>query len=307
MIDSDGLSALFYDAAQKASNSTERSQQAAEHYLGVSDIGHCREYARRTIIQEPYSDERDKTAAFIGTILGAGYEAALRAEHPDWLFQHEVLVSLPSGTKVMGHPDVVATDIDVLIDLKSKDGLEVVKKEGPTTQQWFQTHGYASACIEQGLLTENCQVALVYYDRSGATPEPHTVMAPYDPDVLVQMDMWLEDVFYAVRQGEEAARDKPRDWCERWCERYSACRLYDTDVTGLLEATDTLAAIATYAEGHELERTGKRMKDESKAVLRGVSGHSATHTVRWVEIGPTEIAATTRAGYSRLDLRKRSN
>jgi hypothetical protein len=46
------------------------------------------------------------------------------------------------------------------------------------------------------------------------------------------------------------------------------------------------------------------MKDNAKlSIPAQLSGTTGTHTVRWVEIGPTVVAAGTRKGYRKLDIR----
>lgn len=303
----DRIADLWVEAIQEATTSTERALQQADFRLGMSDLGHCHEYARRMIKQEPFSDERDKTAAFLGSVIGEGVESALHRKHPDWLFQQEIVTTLPSGLRIPGHPDVIDPTTPLVADNKTKDGFEVIKKMGHTQQQRFQKHGYAAGCIQAGLVPEEgLMVANVYIDRSGSEIRPYVIAEPYDPGVLEEIDAWIEDVLYAVRNDEESSRDMPRDWCERFCEYFSSCRLYDTDVTGLLEAPDVLSAIEVYEEGKALEKEGKKKKDQAKTVLEGVVGHTPTHTLRWIEIGATTIPETHRAGYARLDLRART-
>lgn len=305
--EAEDLADLIEQAVQEATSTTDRALQQQDFRLGMSDLGHCREYARRMVLQEPFTDERDKTAAFLGTIVGAGYEAALARRHPEWLFQTEVITNLPSGYAIPGHPDIVDPVGNRVLDLKTKDGLEVVKREGSTEQQRFQKHGYAGGLLQMGMLdpTRPVLVGNVYIDRSGSTPRPYVVLEPFDPGVLEEIDAWLDDVFYAVRNGEEASRDKPRDFCERYCEYFTACRLYDTDVTGLIEDSTSLTAISLYVEGHELETKGKRLKDEAKSALIGVTGHTEEHVVRTVPVGETFIQGYMRKGYDRIDIRKK--
>lgn len=300
----DELADLFEQAIQHAAGNTARSAQQQDFRLGMSDLGHCREYARRMIVQEPYTDVRDKSAAFIGSVLGEAVEHALISLHPDagWVRQDEVVTTLPSGTQIVGHPDLYKRDL--VVDLKSKDGFEVVKRMGSTQQQHFQKHGYALGLVQEGKVDPaGLVVANVYIDRSGKQPRPHVVAEPWDDQIGDKIDLWLEDVFYAVMHQEEAERDMPRDWCERWCEYFTGCRLYDTDVTGLLTAPDVLAAVQTYEEGKRLEREGARLKAEAKPHLEGVAGSTGTHMVRWTQIEAATIAASTRAAYKRLDIR----
>jgi hypothetical protein len=80
----------FYDAIQNASNGTERSKQQQDMFIGVSTLGHCKQYAALMMKQTPFSDERDKTAAFFGTVAGDAIEAQLKKDHPEWLIQEKL-------------------------------------------------------------------------------------------------------------------------------------------------------------------------------------------------------------------------
>src|SRR5690349_373017 len=79
----------YYEAIQNAANGTARSAQAQDHRMGVSNLGHCRQYAKLLIEQTPFSDTRDKTAAFFGTVAGDAIEAQLFKDHPEWLIEDE--------------------------------------------------------------------------------------------------------------------------------------------------------------------------------------------------------------------------
>ena len=328
-----------YGAIQNASNGTERSAQQQAFRLGMSNIGHCQQAAVYMIKQTPPSDVRDKSAAFFGTVAGAAIEAQMKLDHPDWLFQQDTVFAIPSGGELGAHPDIVipadaAISKDEFIkrvrfhqareageiegpelpeghvqgvwDLKSKDKLDVIRKYGPSKQQVFQLTGYASSCIDAGLLDPEQPIWLsdVYFDRSGAQHEAYSFGWWYDPAVLNEIDDWIHDLKYATVNGTEASKDKPREWCWSWCEYATLCRGNDTDVEGLIEDPEILSAVDLYANGLEMERTAKKMKDVAKlSIPAQLSGSTGTHNVRWVEIGPTVVAAGTRAGYRKLDIR----
>jgi len=307
----------------ESSESTERSLYAHERKIGVSDIGGCREYARRLITDVPFSDPRTSfMPAFMGTAFGKEFEAAFQQRWPQaetqlsitvpitvrWVDEngsHSILLNLP------GHPDIVIDDM--ILDGKTKDGLGVVRKEatkdGGLQQNKFQITLYAHALIEQGRLSPDCTLALVYYDRSGVEEEPFVVAWKYDPEILAAAEQWLGDVFYGVanEKDTEYLKDKPRAFCESYCPYFSDCRSGDgTDVEGLLEEPDIVSAIEVYREAHEDEKDAKKRKQDAVAALKGISGHTtAGDTLRWIHVNETTIPETRRGAYERIDLRRR--
>lgn len=310
----EAASSTFYQSIQNAANSTDRSKQAQEFFLGVSNLGHCRQYAALATKQTEPSDERDKTAAFLGTVAGEAIEAQIQVDHPEWITQAELEFDLPSGGTIPGHADIVipswAEDPENNIfqgvwDGKSKAELETIRKYGPTQQQIYQIHAYAAAAIKKGLLDPNkpIVVADVYFDRSGKDVVPYAVPHIYREDVVHFIDEWVNDVKYAVVNGEDASRDMPREWCWNWCEYATACRGHDTDTTGLIEDPEFLAAVALNREASAMETKAKKMKAAAKIAIAGRSGSTGEFNVRQVYIEPTVVAEQHRAGYTKLDIR----
>jgi hypothetical protein len=143
----------------------------------------------------------------------------------------------------------------------------------------------------------------VYIDRSGADSTPVVWSAPYDPKEVEEAVEWLSDVIYAVQQGEEASRDKPREWCYACCPFAPACRGEDdTDVEGLIEDPFILEAIEVYNAAKDAIKLAEKDKASAASVLDRVEGRTPTHIVRWVEVGPSDVAYT-RSGYRRLDVK----
>lgn len=313
-----------YSAIQNASNGTDRSKQQQDFIIGVSNLGHCREYARLLMTETPFSDERDKSAAFFGTAAGDAIENQLIKDHPGWIKQASVVFTLPSGGTISGHPDIVIPyeiadsvqdveeaaeeGIELFVqgvwDLKSKDKLAGVRRYGMSQQQKFQLTAYASGAIDAGMLNgdEPIWCGDIFYDRSGADHEAYTIGFWYDPDVVDQIDDWVDDVKYAVIHQEEASKDMPREWCMNWCEYATTCRALDTDVEGLLTDPEALAAVGLMNEAADLKRQAKKLETAAKAALENVSGSTGEYTVRWVDVNPTEIKAFTRAGYRKLSI-----
>jgi hypothetical protein len=328
----EAAAAEVYGAIQDASNGTERSAQQQAFRLGMSNIGHCQNAAVLMIRQTPPSDVRDKSAAFFGTVAGAAIEEQLKKTHPDWLFQSDTVFKIPSGGELGAHPDIVIPAsaavskgeflanvaarqedpslprkyVQGVWDLKSKDKLDVIKKYGPSRQQVFQLTGYASSCIDAGLLDGDQPIWLTdaYFDRSGSQHEAYSFGWWYDPAVLNEIDDWIHDVKYAVVNNQEGSKDKPREWCWNWCEYATLCRGNDTDAEGLIEDPAILSTVNLYAEAQKAETAAKKLKESLKPQIPAdLSGTTGTHTVRWVEVGPTVVKEQHRLGYRKLDIR----
>jgi hypothetical protein len=295
-------------AIDQSTNGSDRSRQSKANVVGVSDVGGCREYVRRVIVDEEPSQEVHTydLAAFIGSAIGDHMEDALIAAHPGerYVKQDEVTVTLEVRGYVLnipGHPDLYSWNN--LIDFKSVNGLGVVRRAGPTDQQRFQRVLYAKALIDAGKMDPDAWVHNVYIDRSGADSTPVVWSAPYDPREVEEAVEWLSDVIYAVQQDEEASRDKPREWCYACCPFAPACRGEDdTDVEGLIEDPFILEAIEVYNAAKEAIALAEKDKKSAASVLEQVEGRTPTHIVRWVNVGESTVAYT-RSGYRRLDVK----
>lgn len=297
-----------YNSIQNASNSTARSKQQQDMYIGISTLGHCRQYAALMMKQTPFSDVRDKTAAFMGSVLGDAIEAQLKVDNPWWLIQQPlsfpVEAELLDGGVVDGTTDILipwegsatveeweasmeegyegpALYIQGIWDNKSKAELESIRQYGPSRQQIYQIHAYAKAAIKAGLLNPEHPIVLgdVYFDRSGKNVTPYGVFHLYTEDVIEQINSWINDVIYAVIHKEDAERDMTRDWCQSYCEYFTVCRGMDTDVTGLIENPEFVATIDRYKELSDIETKAKNAKKELMKSLEDIPSGS---TGKWV-------------------------
>jgi hypothetical protein len=307
MISAEAIADLVIDAARRKTMNAPRTQQAVNHVLGPSDLGGCREYLRRMVLGEPFDADDDadpRWPAFIGTAVGEHLEHALGAADPATRTQVPLAVVLPSGRQTRGTCDLVLPQHDLIGDLKAKDGLATVRRAGPSFENLVQINLYLLGAIQAGLVSPDAHWALIYYDRSGREHTPHVVVGQLDLEIIAQMEARLDDVEYAVTMGEETVRDLPEPVCRVICSFYAACRGTESDAQGLISDPGQLDAVEQYRQGQALEKEGARMKDEAKQALRGVTGSTGQHTVRWVDIGPTTVPTSTRSGYSRLDVRK---
>lgn len=297
----------LFGLIDEAMDTSARSLYAQGKKVGVSDIGGCREYVRRLIADEEFTDPRKNfMAAFMGTAFGRELEDAYKRRHPDALIQQAVEVPLDlQGFKftIPGHLDIVHPKINTIIDNKTKNGLAVVRKSGGDMQHKFQVTLYGYACVKAGLLKPEPTLALAYYDRSGVEQAPHIVMWEWDQSIFDAAIEWLNDVVYALTQGEEASKDKPRDWCYSFCPFATACRGGDTDVEGLIEDETIVTAIDLYKDALARETAAKRDKDTAKKELVGIGGRTKDWVLRWVHINESEIKAGTRRAYDKIDIR----
>ena len=302
------LAEQVYQAVQKSSNFSERSQQSADFRIGISDLGFCSEKVRRMLagIPEPVTD---KTAAFIGTALGDHMERAYLAVHPEMMAQREVSLTLQGDAgnayTLTGHPDIVDPR-GRIIDFKTTRGLSIVRRNGPSQQQQFQRHCYALAAFDlydADVTLDDVMVANVWFDRSGDETYPYVHMEPFSPQVVAEAAMFVDDLVYAYLHDEAARKEPPREVCAKTCGHFPDCRALDTDVQGLLTDPDILTAIDLHREGIALEKEGRKLKDQAKAALIDVSGSTGKFTVRWVHVNGAHVSFDRKPS-DRLDIKE---
>lgn len=301
---------FVYAAIQHASNFSERSMQAKTFQVGVSDLGYCAERTRRMIAQEVPSD-KDTLAAFIGTAIGDHVEQAVAkfADSPlTPIVQGEVEVTLDGDdgrTYILkGHPDLVFSDL--VLDVKTAYGLDLVRRTGASRQQRFQRHLYGLGALACGMVKvddTDLRVGNVWIDRSGVDKSVHVEIEPYSSDVVRQATAWLDEVVYAYLHGQTAEKEPPREVCAVTCGFYDTCRMWDTDVEGLLTDVTVLEAVKMHVEGMKLERHGKHLKTQAAANLKGIQGSTGRHMLRWVHVNESPIKAGVRRAYDRLDVK----
>lgn len=297
-----------------ADQDTERNQQTEQRILGVSDIGHCREYARRFLTHEPFTDTPEGSQARAGTFYHAGVLPIIAKARPGALIEQELTVTLANGFEVLGHADLIEPDEPSVTDVKTvDDDMAVVRRTGATAQQKSQRHLYAAGAIQQGLVSEEGLVVRnIWLDRSGTPAPPHVEQEPYDPAYLDRGARWIDEVMYAVEEGTEAPKDKDAFWCRLFCPFATACR--GPEATGEEEVvSDELAvAAAVYAEGADLEKEGKELKrgasrilerlQGARTVIVGSDGARFAYKSTWV--GPSEIKPGLRAGHFRATVKE---
>jgi hypothetical protein len=258
------------------------------------------------------TDSTPIMAAAIGTAVHNYVEAAIKSMFPDWLVgsidQITVTTTLPSGAQISGHPDILIPADNTLLDLKTKDGLQWVKREGASQSNKYQRHLYIMGAIASGYLdpSQPIYVGNAFLDRSGKEELVITDTAEWDPTLTDEIDAWVTDVIYAVKNGEDASRDLPAAVCERICSHFTACRgaLDIHDGAELITDSELVSAIDMYTDARDMEKTAKQMKDEASSRLHGINGSTGKWQVRWVEVQPSRVEAFDKQGYARLDIRK---
>jgi len=299
-------------ALQNYMDNQPRSIQSAEGRIGPSDIGFCRNKAALMTKGVAPTDSNPKWAAFVGTAVHKDVEAALKDVHGNWLMgsidKIRVTAHLPSGAEISGHPDVVVPEWNAVLDIKTVDGFAWVKREGTSLQHKYQRHLYAMGLIQAGILDESKTVYVgnIYLDRSGKEAEPFVTYEEMDHTLTNQIDSWINDVIYAVKNNEDASRDIPAAVCERICNYFTVCRggLETSDQGQLIEDLELVTAVNMYVEAREAAKEADKLKKAAQDKLTGINGSTGEYQVRWVEIAPSVVNSFEKQGFMRMDVRK---
>ena len=287
-----------------------RSKQSRDGILGPSDLGFCRQKAVLTTRGVERTDETNEAAARIGTAIHRYLADAFEGFRPNnWIADsRKVTATFPSGAVISGTPDLICADFNIILDIKTVDGFEWVKRNGTSLNHKYQRHTYALGAIQEGLLdpSRNLYVGNMYIDRSGKESDPFFIIERFDDSLTDEIDQWIQDVIYAVKNNEDASRDIPAAVCEKICPFFTTCRgaLEVHEGGEFIDNPELVTAIDMYVEARDLEKQAKQMKDEASFILGGVNGTTGTWQVRWVEVAPTMVEAFEKRGYRRLDIRK---
>jgi len=301
----------IYAAMMRQMNETDRSKQAQEFRVGVSDLGFCSERLRRFLNRE-VPEQTDMLPAFHGTWLGYGIEQAVGVAYPESIIQSEVIVRLTGERneyEVTGHPDIIFPH-GVLLDVKSSYGLSLAEKKGMEDQsKKFQRHCYAYGAHEAGLFDDGVELSDVvvgncWVDRSAGERRLLVKTEPFDPTVIDDAGEWLDDVVYAWQHEEEARKEPPREMCATTCGFFEPCRGAEVRASGLLTDPVVLGAVDLTLEARALESKAKKMKAEARDTLVGIEGTTGSHQVYWSDVAPSKIEAYERSAYTTLKITK---
>lgn len=307
------VEARFYGALLKHTQDQPRTQQSQEYRMGASDLGMCRSFIKHLINQVPYDEDKmkdPKWAAFVGSAVGDRLEQAYLHSYPGTLVQAEFETTFPSGRVVPGHTDVVDVELNAVFDIKSKDGLEMVKAGGPSRPNRYQIATYLRGLVQAGILKEGARAFLVYVDRSGKDPMPYVVEVVVDDALINEIDEFVGDGIYAAVNGVEAPKDQPYNFCETYCAFFQSCRGGETYAEGIIEDEEAHVALKMFVEARETAKNAESRKKMAGEVLGRYSG------VIVADDGPYEVSQTLVAGgstvnyvtkdSSRLNVRKKS-
>lgn len=272
----------------------DRTQQSKQGITGASDIGVCREKTRLHVTEAPRTDADNNAAAYIGTLIHEGALAAYGKAFPHVLIEQAVVVTLPSGRTVPGHADIIDPTEPSCTDLKTVDGLEYHRKNGPYEQQRIQRTLYALGAWQAGLFgdipVEEVIVRNLWLDRSGGTSEVVVDQELFDWQWIHKADEWLSDVIYAVEHGEAASKDKPIPWCQSFCPFYSSCRAVDVEPASVITDPEIVQAAYTYREALEAEKAAAQLKKEAAARLEGIDGQAGEYRVRHIFVNGSHVS-----------------
>lgn len=311
--DADHIQRALSLAISDYGRNSPRTLQSREGRIGPSDIGFCRQKAVLMTRGVEQTDEKPIAAAQIGTAIHAYVAQAFEWANPDnWIVESPVTATLPNGVEISGTADLILTDWNALIDVKTVDGFEWIKREGVSQNHRYQRHLYAIGAVQAGHLRDDdtLLVGNLYIDRSGKESNPLLLIEPFDPTLTDEVVSWIDDVIYAARNNEDASRDIPAPICERICEWYTACRgnLPTEEGGEFISDPQRIAAIAMFDEGRSLEKMGAQMKKEAGAILIDTNGIANIDGVKWqvrnTYVNPTTVQAFEKAGYNRLDVRR---
>ena len=301
------VDALFHGAIMSRMENMPRSRQAREGILGPSELGWCRNKAALTVKGTPPSDSKKHMPLFMGTALHAEVALALKAMFPHWLVEdHRVTARFPSGVEIGGVPDVIAPDLNAVIDTKGSNGLEWQKRQGQSQSNKYQLHTYALGAIAEGLLDPSKPIYLYNWFVDRSKGETLALGGEMDPSLTDQIDSWIGDVVYAVKNGEDASRDIAAATCEALpCEFFTVCRgQLPTSDNNLIEDPDMILAVEMYVEGRAMAKEGKRIQDEMSAMLDGIEGSTGSWQVRHTNVSESYVPGYERRGYSKTEVVK---
>jgi hypothetical protein len=272
------VGAAIVDAIREFDESRPRNSQRA---LGMSSLGGCREYIRATVAgEERVPGTKPKWAANVGTAVGDYIEGLMMQLDGRVRTQEYITYTTPNGIKATGSADIMTDNL--VIDLKSKDGLGEVRRYGPSLQHKIQLFGYLKGAIQNGTLPPEATGHLVYVDRSGKDASVYvwstTADNPQLEEIIAQR---LQDVAVAITtsEGQGILRDEPTNYCMRIeCPFRMACwkgYIPETELTHPKIIQDVKLYTDARAEKKQLDDVQKAVKVR----LSGTSGRLPDGTV----------------------------
>jgi hypothetical protein len=183
-------------------------------------------------------------------------------------------ISVNGGT-IEAHPDCIISREDtglILADIKTMNdrSFRSLKREGTAKshpQYADQLTIYAQALRMQGY--DITQLAIVALNKNNC--EGHIDFFTFEPEWYEVLKERAEGIFACEDAPEQGSRFQ--DWCCSYCGYAHLCALAKKNTAvgdESVPATDNqevIDAVELLSESRELERTGKELADEAKAVL----------------------------------------
>lgn len=280
------LGANLYGIVATDQLSTPRNLQKR---LGPSQLGYCKPYIQHTVNDAPRLPDPGavKLAAAWGTAIGDYLEGVVARQIPGVITQLEISYTLPrAGFAVEGSCDILFPfDAETpfanrVVDLKSKDGLEEVRKDSaldlPAPFEYLvQISVYLLGGIAMGLLTEDAVGELVFVDRSANDKTTHTVVVDVAEarKYIEMVELGLEEIEKYDGEGKLAPRQnlagEPMTEQQCW---YFACPFYKHCWAGYLPSAPSPGVEAErlqqiYVDGRDMEKRGAGMKRAAKEAM----------------------------------------
>jgi hypothetical protein len=279
---------LWRDRVATAFRAGSAERQRGPHSLGISALGSCTRKAAYAIAGTDPSDEvapREAREANLGTAEHEWLLPRLASLVPGARYEVDVTLSA-AGLTIPGHVDLSAPG-DV-VDLKTvgEHRLQGVRRTGhPYLDHVTQEAGYATALLQAG--QPPADLVTIYLDRANGDTE--IVVEPFTNDhVLLVVDRvtdlvdWAEDPDRAPREDMDGRRmlgpGRRGSFVCNECPFLRRCwgplAKADDDTSVVLAPSDdseVIRTIAEYERGRDMERDGKRIKDEARRILDQVT------------------------------------
>ncbi len=275
---------LWRDRVGAAFRAGSAERQRGPHELGISALGGCTRKCAHMIAGTDPSDEvapREGRQANLGTAEHEWLLPRLASLVPD--AQYEITVELhAAGLVIPGHVDISAPG-DV-VDLKTvgEHRLQGVRRTGHAyLDHTTQEAGYGTALLQAGKPPED--LVTIYLDRASGDTE--IVVEPFTNDhVLLVVDRvsdlvdWAETPNDAPREDIDGRRmmgpGRRGSFACNDCPFLKHCwgPLAQADDDSSVDLTpvddDEIArTLAEYERGRDMERDGKKIKEEATRIL----------------------------------------
>lgn len=299
ILDPDTYAAVFAMSLKAADADRDRSKQTAAGIVGVSDLFSCQEKVRLTVTETPWTNVPNSSAAWVGSAVHEAVGKARKAMNPDLLIEQEFRITLPSGLTILAHADEVDRDEPSVTDYKTKDGLEYVRKHGPSENERVQRALYYYGAIQAGLVDDSGICRNIWIDRSGKDPDPFVSQEPFDMGYVLAADLWLQQVVEAVKDGVEAPKEWPVYRCKQYCPWFTVCRGRDLPEKHTADPEIIRAATEVF-ESRAASKEATALVEQAVPVLDGFDGIAGPFRVRHTVVNGNG----NRRGYTKVDVEK---